>query len=52
VPLIPPRRTIRRGGELAQVTVLPSDPRPLPTVDRYDSLLDLDHTAITRTDRQ
>jgi transposase len=52
VPLIPPRRKTRGGGELAQVTVLPSDPRPLPTVDRYDSLLNLDHTAVNGTDRR
>ncbi|HEX5882716.1 MAG TPA: IS21 family transposase, partial [Actinomycetota bacterium] len=46
VPLILPRRTGRGdGADLAQVTVLPTDPRPLPAVDRYDSLLDLDQTT-------
>jgi len=49
VPLILPRTT-RRGDDLVQVTVLPSDPRPLPTVDHYDCLLD--HSVITGTDRR
>ena len=33
------------GGDVQQVTVLPSDPRPLPTVTAYDQLLTLDATA-------
>ena len=38
-----PRR--RRPSDLQQVTVLPTDPRPLPTVTAYDQLLTLDATA-------
>ena len=35
----------RHGDDVQQVTVLPSDPRPLPTVTAYDQLLTLDATA-------
>ena len=35
----------RRPSDVQQVTVLPSDPRPLPTVTAYDQLLTLDATA-------
>jgi hypothetical protein len=42
--LVLPRRT-RRGDEDLQVTVLPTDPRPLPSVAFYDQLLTLDATA-------
>jgi hypothetical protein len=34
-----------RPGDLQQVLVLPTDPRPLPTVHQYDALLTLDASA-------
>jgi hypothetical protein len=38
-----PRRANHRGqDDLEQVTVLPTDPRPLPTVAAYDTLLSRD----------
>jgi hypothetical protein len=37
------RRT--RPGDLQQVLALPNDPRPLPTVHQYDTLLTLDASA-------
>jgi hypothetical protein len=40
--LVLPRRAARRREDPQQVTVLPSDPRPLPTVTQYDTLLTLD----------
>jgi transposase len=44
--LVLPRRARRGDGEdLQQVTVLPTDPRPLPSVAAYDQLLTLDATA-------
>jgi len=46
--LVLPRAKRRDGdhdGGVQQVTVLPTDPRPLPTVTAYDQLLTLDATA-------
>jgi transposase len=46
--LVLPRAKCRDGdhdGGVQQVTVLPTDPRPLPTVTAYDQLLTLDATA-------
>ena len=45
--LVLPRRSRRHGNDPQQVTVLPSDPRPLPTVSQYDALLCLDTTAMS-----
>jgi hypothetical protein len=42
LPLALPRRAKPHGDDLDQVTVLPTDPRPLPTVAHYDSLLTRD----------
>ena len=43
--LVLPRGTRRRDGDCQQVTVLPTDPRSLPSVAPYDQLLTLDATA-------
>jgi transposase len=44
-------RASRRHDDPQQVVVLPSDPRPLPTVHQYDTLLTLDASAlVTATD--
>ena len=46
VALVLKRRARRpTTSDLQQVTVLPTDPRPLPTVHQYDQLLTLDATA-------
>ena len=41
-----PRRA--RPGDLQQVLLLPTDPRPLPTVHQYDTLLTPDASALVR----
>ena len=43
--LLPPRAA-RRHQDPQQVRLLPSDPRPLPTITQYDTLLTLDAAAM------
>ena len=46
IALTLPRRASRGPGGPQQVVVLPSDPRPLPTVHQYDTLLTLNASAL------